>query len=114
MIGTILLTHDNKYVKADGSLPARPDFDKELLTAVVNRGFVSHEGYKLLPPSIQKVAYGPNLHYDTAITIRELAKCDLLIVTRSLELVDSDAKEFRMDAFSCVVKDRKLEIWRKL
>jgi hypothetical protein len=112
MIGTILLTKDNKYVKADGNLPSRPSFDKELLTALCTGALVSKEGYEMLPPSIRKVIQNVCLHYDTPITIKELGKAEVLIVVRSLELVDSTAKEFRLNKHSLIVKQKDIEIWR--
>jgi hypothetical protein len=113
MTACILLTQDNKYVKTDGTLPARPDFDKALLEAFCKNQIVSNDAYKILPPSIKNVVAGHGIHYDMPICIQEIALADILIIVRSLELVDSSAKEFRLDNFECIVKDRKIEIWSK-
>lgn len=112
MIGTILLAAGNYYVKADGSLPTRPDFDKDLLTAICKGSSVSIRGYTLLPPSIQEVTSclvfrDPGI----AITIPELGKASILIVVRSLELVDEGAKQFRLDKHRLLIKQRDIEIW---
>jgi len=109
-VGTILLTKSNKYVDANGNLPKRPKFDKELLSNLVAKeGKVTEEGYKILPLSIQKKVV-VNLYDWFPITIKELAKADLLIVSRSPEDFDG-GKEFRLDNFKCLVKDRKVEVW---
>lgn len=111
MIGTILLTKDNHYVKADGSLPARPDFDKELLTAFCSGSRVSVKGYNMLPPSIQAVTTMVLKEPDIAITIPELGKASVLIVVRSIELVGASAKQFRLDKHRLIIKQRDIEIW---
>ena len=109
-VGTILLTKSNKYVDASGNLPKRPKFDKELLTSLVAKeGKVTEEGYNMLPLSIQKQTIVNN-HDWMPITIKELAKADLLIVSRSTEDFEG-GKVFRLDNFRCLVKDRKVEIW---
>ena len=108
IVGTILLTKSNKYVDNEGNLPKRPKFDKELLTSIVKGGIVSEEAYIMLPYSMQKLCTVGD--YSVPITIRELSKADLLIVSRSAEDFEG-GKEFRLDNFKCVVKDRKVEIW---
>lgn len=111
MIGTILLTNNDMYVKADGSLPARPIFDKELLTAFCKGSRVSVKGYNMLPPSIQAVASMVLKEPDVAITIPELGKASVLIVVRSMELVGAGAKQFRLDKHRLIIKQRDIEIW---
>jgi len=111
VVGTILLTKSNKYIDTEGKLPKRPKFDKELLAGLLNSNPVSEEGYKLLPPSLQALCYtsiAPQMR--VPITIIELAKAELLIVSRSPEDFEG-GKEFRLDNFKCLVKDRKVELW---
>jgi len=113
-VGTILLTKSNKYVDANGNLPKRPKFDKTLLEGILaTAGTVSSVGYDMLPPSIQRrvVVTGDDANTDyTPVTIGELAMSELLIVSRSPEDFEG-GKEFRLDNFKCLVKDRKVEIW---
>lgn len=113
-VGTILLTKDNKYVDTEGNLPKRPKHDKELLTSILETcGVVSSIGYDMLPPSIQKhvVVTGDYANTDYApVTIKELNKAELLIVSRSSEEFEN-GKVFRLDNFKCLVKDRKVELW---
>ena len=113
-VGTILLTRSDKYVDAEGNLPKRLKHDKALLEGVLGtEGTVSSVGYDMLPPSIQRhvVVTGDDANTDYApVTIRELDKAEMLIVSRSPE--DFDIGEvFRLDNFRCLVKDRKVEIW---
>lgn len=113
-VGTILLTKSNKYVDAEGNLPKRPKFDKTLLSEILKISKrVSSVGYDMLPPSIQRhvVVTGDDANTDyTPVTIKELAKAELLIVSRSPEDFEN-GKEFRLDNFKCLVKDRKVELW---
>lgn len=109
-VGTILLTKSNKYVDANGKLPKRPKFDKELLSAIVSKdGKVTDEGYDILPPSIQRKVIVNSKDF-APVTIEELAQADLLIVSRSPEDFEN-GKVFRLENFDCLVKDRKIEIW---
>ena len=110
MVGTILLTQDNKYTNKDGNIPSRPFFDKELLGVLCKSGSVSNKGYALLPPSLKKVTL-PSTNFDIPITIRELAEADILIVVRSVELVGAMGKEFRLDKHKLIIKQRAIEIW---
>lgn len=113
-VGTILLTKSNKYCGDYGILPKRPKHDKAMLTELLKvEGIVSSDGYYMLPPSIREhvVVTGDRANTDYApVTIRELAKSDLLIVSRSSEDFEG-GKEFRLDNFKCLVKDRKVELW---
>ena len=111
MIGTILLTSNDEYVKADGSLPTRPKFDKELLTALCKGSRISFNGYNRLPPSIRSVARKVCKEPDVAITIPELGKASVLIVVRSLELGGAGSKQFRLDKHRLIIKQRDIEIW---
>lgn len=110
-VGTILLTRSNKYVDAEGNLPKRPKFDKALLEELLaSEGRVSGAGYDMLPPSIQRRVVVTGDDECAPVTIKELSKSDLLIVSRSPEDFEN-GKEFRLDNFKCLVKDRKVELW---
>lgn len=111
-VGTILLTKDNVYIRDDGKLPLRPDFDKELLMDICRGGRVSAYGYVMLPLSIREVVELDDKVYNVPITIRELAEADLLIVSRSHELCRG--KEFRLNKHKLILRDRKIELWRKI
>lgn len=109
-VGTILLTKSNFYCNANGDLPKRPKHDKELLAGIIAGGRVSNAGYDMLPFSLQKLVTVDTIVPNTPITIRELAKSDLLIVSRSQEELEF-GKQFRLDNFKLLVKDRKVELW---
>lgn len=108
VVGTILLTKGNVYVDANGNLPKRPSFDKALLGSLLQSNSVSEEGYMLLPDSLKKLCY-VGKEYNMPVTIKELDKADLLIVSRSVDTVSG--KVFRFDNFKCILKDRKVELW---
>jgi len=116
-VGTILLTKTNKYVDTEGNLPKRPRHDKELLAGILETSKrVSSIGYDMLPPSIQRhvVVTGDDANTDYApVAIKELAKTELLIVSRSQEDFEN-GEVFRLDNFRCLVKDRKVEIWIRI
>jgi len=113
VVGTILLTKSNKYVDALGNLPKRPKHDKELLAGMLEGKYVSREGYDLLPPSLQMLCWvNKGKLPECPITIRELAMADMLVISRSQEDFEG-GKEFRLDSFRLLVKDRKVEIWVK-
>lgn len=109
-VGTILLTIDNKYIDEDGNLPIRPEFDKELLTTLVKGRSVSLAGFNMLPPSIRR-EINPRAN-EVAITIKELAECDLLIVSRSPGTCKL-GKIFRLDKFKQFGSGNP-EIWFKI
>ena len=114
-VGTILLTKSNKYVDADGNLPKRPKFDKNLLSSLLSVEIttVSEEAYNILPPSMQKQVLCLGNDFNIfPITIEELANTSLLIVVRSTEDFEG-GKEFRLDNFKQLVKDRRIELWVK-
>lgn len=111
MVGTILLTHDNLYVDLHGNLPERPKHDKLLLSEICKGQVVSDEAYSMLPLSIQKLCTVGTIP-TVPITIRELADCQILIVSRSPKSLLA-GKTFRLDNFNLIVKDRKIEIWSK-
>ena len=109
MIGTILLSKDNKYIDKDGKLPKRPIYDKDMLRAVVKGGIVSSNGYSMLPPSIKSTCTQAD-NYTMPITISELAKCDMLLVNRSDTNLEG-GKIFRLDNFKCIVQEKQIELW---
>jgi len=98
MVGAILLDANNYYVDDCGGLPARPEYDKELLKAVCAGQTVSYDGYEMLPNSITQNMGRQGPDYSVPITIRELAEADVLIVVRALNEC-SGGKRFRLDNF---------------
>lgn len=114
IVSTILLTADNQYVKDDGSLPARPDFDKKLLTELCRGELITDEAHAMLPRSISSLAWSAEAEFKDptiGITIREIAMLTkLLIVVRSTEWF-TGGRVFRLDNFEQIVKDRKVELW---
>lgn len=113
MISTILLADDDTYVK-DGKLPkGRPDWDKELLTALCDEAVVTHKAYDMLPKSIKSKVYAvEGLNPTVGVTIPEIAKSKLLIVVRA-GIKSNGGKKFRFDNFKKIVKSGQLEIWRR-
>ena len=114
VVSTILLTRDNKYVKEDGSLPKRPNFDKKLLTELVRGQIISPEAIEMLPASITNVAVWNNRSEPTiGITIPEIdALTDLLIVSRSNETI-LGGKTFRLDNFNLIVTTPHLDLYKR-
>ena len=112
LVGTILLTKDNVYVRDDGRLPMRPEHDKQFLKDLCTGGRVSDKAYMMLPLSIREVVEIDNKVPSVPITIKELAEADLLIVSRSYELCRG--KEFRLDKFRLILRDRKIELWKRI
>lgn len=113
-IGTILLTPNNEYVDFEGNLPLRPAQDKQLLSGLCKDRWVSEAGYALLPPSIKKDVLINKFWTDIAITIPELSKVDLLIVSRSPENFPILGKVFRLDKFNKIYTSKELELWVKI
>jgi len=111
MISTILLSLDNCYVDTNGDLPTRPSFDKELLNGICKNQSVSPDGFKMLPPSIQKNVNVSNA-YTLGITIPEINDSDIILVIRNDELLNG--KKFRFDNFKLLVKESQLELWGKV
>jgi len=112
IVATILLDKDNNYVMEDGKLPERPEFDKALLSGLLRNQTISILGYLLLPPSIQEtVTVAGLVHEKFPVTISEIAEADLLIVSRSQST--GKGKKFRLDEFTNLVTDTKIEIWRR-
>ena len=114
IVSTIILTKDNFYVNSEGKLPARPDFDKELLSNIVTGQRVSDKAYEMLPRSMKKVVkFSMGMEPTVGITIKEIdGLTDLLIVVHSNEII-TRGKQFRMDNFKLLVKDRKVSIYKR-
>ena len=117
MIATLLLTKDDQYL-IEGRLPKRPDFDKELLAGLAKGLTVSASGYKMLPPSMKKDVFSPigNRVVPTyPVTIPEIdGLSDILLVVRSLEIGSSNSKVFRFDNFELMLKQREIELWKRV
>lgn len=107
----IKLDEANRYVYDDGELPTAARWDKELLTYAVSKSLISEEAYKILPPSMQKVAHITHGEPTLPIKVPEIAGlADLLIVTK-VTISPRSGKKFRFDDFERIVKTGGLEIW---
>jgi hypothetical protein len=91
-IGIVLLSKDGYYIGDKGQLPARPPFDKELITHLAEGEVVlcSENTYKTIPPSIKKVVKDLTTDVDSDWTVnfgiqtfRE--KCDIFYIIHSKE-----------------------------
>ena len=112
---TILLTSDNFYVNENGELPSRPPHDKQLLATLCKDQSVSQKAYDMLPPSIREVVKVTELEPTIGITIPEIdALTDLLIVSRSNELIVRGKKFDLERSFKLLIKDRKIELWGRV
>jgi len=116
-VGIILLSQDNMYVDNHGRLPKRPDFDKELLVALVNgQEYVCGRGTeKSLPKSITENAKFCNADdYDINLGIITLHTNPphMLIVTRSQEYIHT-GKHFSLEGYNRYFDCSTLEIWIK-
>jgi hypothetical protein len=89
MIGIVLLSLDDYYLSADGKLPARPLFDKDLLLALCKNANIgcSPNVAKDLPKSIRDVAstinsttWAPNVNL--GISTFRTAPPDIMLVVR--------------------------------
>ena len=116
IISTILLSSDNFYVNENGELPKpRPPHDKQLLATLCKGQSVSQKAYDMLPPSIREVVKVTELEPTIGITIPEInALTDLLIVSRSNELIVRGKKFDLERSFKLLVKDRKIELWERV
>jgi hypothetical protein len=118
MINTILLSKNGCYVDENGNLPSRENvpWDKELLKAFCQNQIVSGKGFNSLPPSMRKIVKKQNIHDEEitmAVTIPEIANySDVLLISRSSEFLEN-GKEFRLDKFQCLIKNKDIEIWIK-
>ena len=112
MIGSLLLTTSDEYLTAKGRLPDRPALDKLLLTELCRNKIVSKRGYEMLPPSIRRVCK-VGKKYDMPITIKEIAKCELLIISRSPMSTTGLGLQFKLHKFKLIIKDTKCELWMK-
>ena len=111
IISTVILTKDNFYVTEDGRLPTRASFDKKLLTSLCKGQHISHDAYEMLPNSIRNLTHLTSDEPTIGITIKEIdVLTDLLIVVHSNELI-TRGKQFRLDKFELLVKDRKVSLY---
>lgn len=119
MTGVILLDQDNKYVYSDGSLPKRPEWDKQFLTDLIRGALVlcSENTFKTIPKSMLKVAtFTTNIFADVDINfgIKTFGQMppDLMIVVRGPEKSNKEGKTFRMNNYNKIFEDEKgLELW---
>lgn len=115
IIGLILLDQQNKYVSAGGKLPARPAFDKNLLTSICDGKQLICTGNTLLdlPPSLKKNQISASKG-DVALSPETIDKyADMIIVSRSMETM-KDGNTFRLDKFERLVAIGSLEIWNRI
>lgn len=116
MVNTILLDLNDNYVDANGNLPERPVYDKELLKAFASNQVVTQKGYDSLPPSMRKllVVTKDVKEITMAVTIPEISKySDLLVVNRSTKAL-VNGKRFRLDGFKLLTKQGQLELYTKV
>jgi len=116
IVSTILLSADDMYIDSEGNLPPmRPEFDKDLLRELVRGQALSQNGATMLPMSIVSVAKHITVSEPTiGITVPEIdGLTDLLIVVRT-GMPLGHGKRFRFTNFKKIVKEGKLEIWRRI
>jgi len=116
-VGIMLLSQDNMYVDNHGRLPKRPDFDKELLVALVKgqKFTCSENTFKDLPDSIMKNAYyTEGRDYDINLGVKSFKNNGphLLIVTRSEQYIHN-GKHFSLKEYNRYFEGQGLEIWIK-
>ena len=114
IVGTILLDENDCYTYDNDELPIRPDFDKELLTFLAKDQTVSREGYRILPLGIKRIISSITYREPTfPITVPEIdGLSDLLIVSRGYKNGEN-GKRFRFDNFKCILKEQRIEIWKR-
>ena len=114
IVATILLSSDDKYADKNGNMTIRrASFDKNFLSAMISGELLSPAGYRMLPPSMQKLCHVNDIVEPYPVTVPELdALTDILIVVRSSDVIP-DGKTFRMDKFELLVKQASLEIWKR-
>lgn len=119
-LGMILLDPGNKYVYEDGSLPIRPEFDKQFITDMITDKTVlcSQNVLDTIPKSMRNVAdFTTNMEddYDINWGISTFVDTpDMLLVTRAQVAKKLGGKVLRLDDFTQVFTDEKgLEIWLK-
>lgn len=120
MIGLILLDPEDNYVYSDGSLPKRPDWDKEFLINMIRGSLVlcSESTFKTIPKSMLKVATFTTdilakADYNFGIKTFSQVPPGILIVTRGTT-VKPGGKKFRLDRFTNVYKNEGIELWKNL
>jgi hypothetical protein len=125
MIGIVLLSLDDYYLSADGELPARPLFDKELLLALCKNANIgcSPNTEKALPKSIRDVAstinsttWRPNVNL--GIRTFRTAPPDIMLVVRGNNWLNGGKSfdyDWLLDNYRCVSgNDRKpnvVSVW---
>ena len=113
MVSTILLSSDDTYVK-DGRLPiGRPDWDKELLTALCKGAFISSEAEKMLPKSISSKTITVSSLVSIGITIPEIDRLAKVLIVVRAGIASNGGKKFRFTNFKNIMKSEQIEIWEK-
>ena len=113
IVATLLVDEDDIYVYNDGKLPARPKWDKELLSTFAEGNLVSEAGWQMLPKSIQMKTNVTHGEPTFPVTIPEIdGLADIIIVTRTYSKRQS-GKKFRFTKFRRIVKQWGIEIWKR-
>lgn len=111
IIGTILLTKDNKYTCGEDTLPQRRKHDKNLLTKLAKGKTVSLEGWEMLPPSIKTKVFITDEEPTFPVTVPEIeGLTDLLLVSHS-DQKECEGKTFRLDSFDLIVEGENVSIY---
>lgn len=135
IIGTVLLSSNDKYVGLNGELPNRPEFDKAFLLKLI-KGRVcicSLNTYLSLPKSVLKEKVIPiddkwkadlitigsknDILINLGIKTFKLAIPNIMYIVRSDDEMD-EGKDFDTkwlkDNFNCLYKSRNLEIHNRI
>lgn len=118
MIGMVLLSIDDYYVSSTGGLPARPDFDKDLLLALCKGMNVlcSPNTKKDLPNSVIKVANtvnSPTWQADVNLGISTFRSNppDVMLVVRGTNALNGGKKfdtQWLNDNYKCVSRNKQM------
>jgi len=110
---TLLLDENDHYVYDNGNLPNRTQWDKKLLSNIINKELVTNAGMELLPPSLQEKVRLTQGVPTVPITVPEIeALADILIITR-VASTGQPGKKFRLDNFIPILKEQRIEVWRR-
>ena len=114
-VGILLLSNDNQYLKADGSLPRRPEFDKGLLEALMKDEAVwcTRTTWDSMPKRMKKLCksykiWDHTLNLGIATMYSNPPK--LLLVVRSTEQF-TGGKKFDLGQWTLMVKQPNLDIY---
>ena len=116
----MLLDPGNKYVYEDGSLPIRPEWDKEFLKDTIRdrKVLCSQNVLDTIPRSMREIAEfttNPEDTYDVNLGVSTFAEQpDMFLITRAKVAKKLGGKVLRLDGYTQIFEDEKgLEIWVK-